>query len=1182
MHHAEIAASWDWRLVALSYVIAVIASYTALDLAGRVTASRGAARTLWLAAGAFAMGTGIWSMHFTGMLAFDMGAPVSYGLPRTLLSVAIAVGASGLALFVVGRGAVGPRSLLMAGPIMGLGIASMHYTGMSAMRMGMSISYDPVLFGISVLIAVLASMAALYLAFRLNRRGTPHAGLLMGGSALVMGAAIAGMHYTGMAAAEFDPSGGAAAPSSALDAPVLGFGVGVLTLVILGLALLGAIVDRRFSSKAEELAESEVALRESEERFRALSDATLEGIAITEGGRILEVNRAFARLFGYDDVSELVGRDVLDYVSPSSRELVEERRASGYARSYEATGLRGDGTTFPIEIHGKLSSYKGREVRVTAVRDVSERKEAEKALRESEARHRAVVDTASDAIITMTKDGTVRSFNPGAERIFGYGTGEMVGRPLSVLMPERLRGAHETGFRRYLGGGEARVVGKGPVELAGLRKDGEEFPLELSLGEMREEGDILFTGIIRDVTGRKKAEAAMQEAAEAAEAASRAKSDFLANMSHEIRTPMNGVIGMTELLLGTPLDPEQRDYAETVRSSGEHLLSVINDILDFSKIEAGKVRLEEISFDLRATVEEVARLLAGRAEDKGLELINFVEYDVPAAVKGDPFRLRQVLTNLIGNAIKFTERGEVVLRTALVEEAGGEATVRFEVLDTGIGIEAAELERLFESFSQADASTTRRYGGTGLGLAISKQLVELMGGEIGVESVPGQGSTFHFTARLEERPEAEGGAEPGGELRGLRILIVDDNATNRKILRKQVAPWGMVSDAVESGWRAMEYLRAAAGAGEPYDLAILDMQMPNKDGLQLARSIKADPLLRDVRLVMLTSMGQRGEGEEARRAGIAAYLTKPVRQVELRDALATVAASRSTAQATTPPDDAGEDALVTRHGLAEKRAGARPHLLVAEDNPVNQKVALRTLERLGYRIDVVENGLEALEALARVPYAAVLMDVQMPGMGGYEATREIRRREGSERHTPIIAMTANAMSGDREAALASGMDDYIAKPVKAEALEGMLQNWVAREAPRPPRDLTEEGAEAFPSVDWEVLDGLRGIRGEGEPDLLVELFEIFEEDTPARIAALREAHERGDAEGLRLAAHGLKGGSGSFGARRMARIAEGVEALGRSGDLDGAAERIAELEDEFWRVCAELAASLTGAVDGGR
>ena len=375
--------------------------------------------------------------------------------------------------------------------------------------------------------------------------------------------------------------------------------------------------------------------------------------------------------------------------------------------------LRKDGTRFDAQVQGRTSVYKNRPVRITALTDATERKRAEEALRKSEARNRAVVETAQDAIITMTAEGRIRSFNPAAERTFGYDAGEVLGRPFSMLMPERFKELHEAGFRRYLGGGEAHVVGMGPVALAGLRATGEEFPLELSIGEMREEEDVLFTGIIRDTTERKRYEQELEVARDAAEEASRAKSDFLANMSHEIRTPMNGVIGMTELLLDTELDPEQQEYAKTARTSAENLLVIINDILDFSKIEAGKVALEEMDFDLRATVEDVARMLAARAQEKGLELINFVEYDVPANLRGDPFRLRQVLTNLLGNATKFTEAGEVVVRTSLLEERPDEATVRFEVTDTGIGMSEGERVRLFHSFSQADASTTRRYGATG-------------------------------------------------------------------------------------------------------------------------------------------------------------------------------------------------------------------------------------------------------------------------------------------------------------------------------------------------------------------------------------------------------------------------------------------------------------------------------------
>jgi CheY-like chemotaxis protein len=561
---------------------------------------------------------------------------------------------------------------------------------------------------------------------------------------------------------------------------------------------------------------------------------------------------------------------------------------------------------------------------------------------------------------------------------------------------------------------------------------------------------------------------------------------------------------------------------------------------------------------------------------------------VPTALKGDPFRLRQVLTNFLGNAIKFTEEGEVVLRTSLISEDENEALVRFEVSDTGIGITPEQRARLFQSFSQADTSTTRRYGGTGLGLAISKQIIEFMGGEIEVESTPGEGSTFRFTARLEKQPGAGLGEEEPvaeGELNGRRVLVVDDNATNRKILCKQVVPWGMLADTAENGWRAMETLRAAAVREEPYDLAILDMRMPGMDGIQLARTIRADPAVRSTRLVMLTSMGQRSEGEEAREAGVEAYLTKPVRQAELRDTLRTVFGSRPERPSHTP---ASQSRLVTRYSLAESQAGVRARLLVAEDNPVNQKVALHMLERLGYRVDVVGNGKKALDALERVSYDAVLMDVQMPEMDGYEATAEIRRREAEaedgeptseNRHTPIIAMTANALQGDREKAIAAGMDDYVSKPVKSEDLEDILSRWI----PHSGEDSQEEAGasqasgtidSSLPTVDQGVLDGLREMQPDGEPDFLAELVEIFAEDASARLESLQKALDAGDANSFAKTAHILKGSSGNLGASRMTRVAAQLETLGRSGNLKSAEDLLEQLRHEFEKVNAELSASL--------
>jgi two-component system sensor histidine kinase/response regulator len=884
--------------------------------------------------------------------------------------------------------------------------------------------------------------------------------------------------------------------------------------------------------------------------------------------RFLRINRGLAERFGLTDPTEAIGKTDFDFFTEEharqayldEQEVIHSGRPL-LAREEKEVWSNGR-ITWASTTKLPLRDRSGVIIGTFGIsRDITDRKQAEAALHQakelaeaSQQRSRLIVDSAYDAYVAMDGAGLLIDWNRQAEVVFGWSRAEILGRPLhEVIIPPNYRAAHVRGVQHFLATGEGPLLNR-RIEMPALRRDGSEILVEMTISPIRYGSELVFSSFLHDISERKRAERELHKARDAAEAASQAKSEFLANMSHEIRTPMNAIIGMTELLLDTPLNTEQRDYLETVKKSADALLSVINDILDFSKIEAGKLELEHSPFDLRDNLGDMLNTLALRAHQKGLELACHIAPEVPEIVVGDAVRLRQVLINLVGNAIKFTERGEVVVDVTMQTPDGRRQNVdssllssafcflHFAVRDTGIGIAAEKHASIFGAFVQVDGSTTRRYDGTGLGLAISARLVQRMGGRIWVESVPDRGSTFHFSARFElpdTSPTRPAPTEPS-RLRGLTVLVVDDNATNRFIVTETLGQWQMRPTAVASAAEAVRALEQAQLTGEPFALVLLDAHMPEVDGFMLAERIREHPDLAGATVMMLSSACQPIDAARCQELGLAAYLTKPIKQADLHRAILAALGSPAVAPPAVPPP---------------ARTGRALRLLLAEDNLVNQKLAARLLEKQGHSVVIVGNGTEAVQAVERQPFDLVLMDVQMPEMDGFEATAAIRQREGgSRRHLPIVAMTAYAMKGDRERCLAAGMDGYVSKPIQPREL------WQAIEK------LTSGGG-VDGTLSSGVLDRLEALdRVGGDTVLLRELIEVFRADSPRLWEDITNAIAQGDARKLNRAAHTLKGAVGTFGAANAGAAAQKVELLANQGDLAGAAAAVAHLDTEMGRL----------------
>lgn len=946
--------SYNYTLVALSYIMACAASYVALDIASNLynTKHHRISKLVWLCGGSFAMGSGIWSMHFVGMLAYHSSMPIHYDFLITAISMAIAIFLSFFSIYFISKKSKSYTKICIAGILLGICIASMHYTGMAAMKMQCEIKYIPSIFIFSIIIAIGAAIAGLFLIDYASKQTSHKAIVAKIISAFIIGLAICGMHYTGMEATVFIPLDTSHLNQSLLIIEeqtdwMLSLSISVCTLLILFLAILASIVNQRLIKYLE---------IEIQRRTRELRKTNLE---LSEQKKNIDIAHMRAEL---------------------------------------------------------------------------------------------VVEYVLDAIIIINHFGEIQSFNRAAECMFGYRRHEVIGKNVNILMTKEYQLKHNGYIKNYLNTKKKKVIGKGNREFPARKQNGTEFIVQLGVMELELENEYIYIGVLHDITEQKIREEELQQAKDEAEKAATLKSDFLANMSHEIRTPMNAVIGMTGLLLDTELSSQQKNYIDIIRSSGEALLDLINDILDFSKIEAGELRLEKISFDLFESIQEVFDLIKYKAKDSGLALIFEPTIPMPFIYIGDPGRIRQVLLNLLSNAVKFTKEGYIMLSIHHEMVGSKKAKLYFSVKDTGIGISEEKKQYIFNKFSQAEESTTRKYGGTGLGLAICKKIVEILGGSINADSTVGKGSSFYFDITLDIEDRLDSAANyfnshlTSGSLQNLKILLLDSNELNHKIIAKYCSHWDFICDCTTNKQEALRLISTSLVENDPYSLIFIDYLTVCKNLETLETNL--DNIIKytqnKIPLILTLQMSNPEIENKAKSIGFKGLLHKPFYPSSVFDIISNTLAKRNDPQL-----------FLSDLSMRDKRSASKNDsksynqtdlgglkFLVVEDMPVNQMLMVRILTKHGAIADTAANGIEAIEMNQIGNYDLIFMDCQMPEMDGYDATKNIREYEiKTGEHVPIVALTADAMEGDKQKCLDVGMDEYLNKPVRPHQILAVIQKY---------------------------------------------------------------------------------------------------------------------------------------------